>query len=158
MKRRQAVLVVWGIDTKRHHGSVRRPEQEFERELDDLDPRKVLERLGTRRGAQPAGTEKEGIVQAECDALRFGQGLTVFVRENLVHQVARARRPRNCAAHAHSIQTTLVARVVEPYRLARHLVDERLPYDDAAERAIGIEELGIDFRERALQQRSTRAR
>jgi len=51
-----------------------------------------------------------------------------------------------------------MARVVEPHRLARDLVDKRLPYDDTAERAIRLEELWIDIREFALEPRGTRAR
>lgn len=51
-----------------------------------------------------------------------------------------------------------MVRVVEPHRFARHLVDERLPYDDTAESAIGFEERWIDIRELALEPRRTRAR
>jgi hypothetical protein len=67
--------------------------------------------------------DEKGVVQAQSNTLGLGETLALFVRDDRVHQVTCSGGPRNCAAHAHSIQTPLMVRVVEPHCLACHLVD-----------------------------------
>lgn len=63
-------------------------------------------------------------VQAQCDLLLLRQYRAVLVANGLLHEIARLDGPRNCAADAHSVVATLMARVAKADRLARDLVDE----------------------------------